>query len=53
MEQSPKKIYEDFLDNNLDKHTAIDLLISIIENSDDDIERIKCVENLKKMGEKK
>jgi Leucine-rich repeat (LRR) protein len=52
MEQSPKKIYENFLDNNLDKHTAIDLLISIIENSDDDIERIKCVENLKKMGEK-
>ena len=52
MEQSPKKIYENFLDNNLDKHTAIDLLISIIENSEDDIERINCVENLKKMGEK-
>lgn len=52
MEQSPKKIYENFLDNNLDKHTAIDLLISIIENSDDDIERIKCVVNLKKMGDK-
>jgi len=52
MEQSPKKIYDNFLDNNLDKHTAVDLLISIIENSDDDIERIKCVENLKKMGEK-
>jgi len=40
------------LDNKLDKHTAIDLLISIIENSDDDIERIKCVVNLKKMGDK-
>lgn len=52
MEQSPKKIYENFLDNNLDKHTAIDLLISIIENSDDNIERIKCVVNLKKMGDK-
>ncbi len=52
MEQSPKKIYENFLEKNLDKHTAVDLLISIIENSDDDIERIKCVENLKKMGEK-
>lgn len=52
MEQSPKKIYENFLDNNLDKQTAIDLLISIIENSDDDIERIECVVNLKKMGDK-
>jgi len=52
MEQSPKKIYDNFLDKNLDKHTAVDLLISIIENSDDDVERIKSVENLKKIGDK-
>ena len=51
MEQSPKKIYDNFLDKNLDKRTAVDLLISIIENSDNDVERIKSIESLKKIGD--
>ena len=49
MEQTPKKIYKDFQNKNIDKYSAVEILISIIENSDNEDERIECVENLKKI----
>jgi len=49
MEQTPKKIYKDFLNNNLDKNSAVDLLTSIIEHSDYEEKRIECVENIGKI----
>ena len=52
MEQTPKKIYKDFQNKNLDRYSAVEILISIIDNSDNEDERIECVENLKKIGVK-
>lgn len=46
MELSPKKIYKDFLENNLDKPSAAKLLLSLIENSE--IERVR-VESIKEL----
>ena len=34
MEIIPSKIYDDYLNNNLDKNSAIEILISLIEDSD-------------------
>lgn len=50
MELTPKKIYEDFETNKIDKRTAADLLISLIDNTDHEDTRIECIENLKKIG---
>jgi len=50
MDLSPEKIYEDFQRNDLDKSTAFELLISLIEHSDDDNIRVESIENLEKIG---
>ena len=50
MDLPPKKIYEDFQKNDLDKSTAFELLISLIEHSDDDLIRVESIENLEKIG---
>ena len=47
---TPEKICEEFENNNLDKHTAFDLLISLIENSEDENVRVKSIESLEKIG---
>lgn len=47
---TPEKICEEFENNNLDKHTAFDLLISLIENSENENDRVKSIENLEKIG---
>jgi hypothetical protein len=46
---SPKRIYKEFTENNLNKINAIDLLISIIDNSDDQSIRIEAIEILDKL----
>ncbi|MFX1356863.1 MAG: leucine-rich repeat domain-containing protein [Promethearchaeota archaeon] len=46
---SPKKVYEEYLENALNKITAINLLISIIENCEDESIRIEAIETLDKM----
>ena len=50
MDLTPEKIYEDFRKNNLDKSTAFELLISLIEHSDDDNIRVESIKNLEKIG---
>ncbi len=50
MELTPKKIYEDFEKNNIDKNTAAELLISLVDNTDLEDTRIECIENLQKLG---
>lgn len=47
---TPEKICEEFENNNLDKHTAFDLLISLIENSEDENVRVKSIKSLEKIG---
>ncbi len=47
---TPEKICEEFENNNLDKHTAFDLLISLIENSENENDRVKSIESLEKIG---
>ncbi len=47
---TPEKICEEFENNNLDKHTAFDLLISLIENSENENERVKSIESIEKIG---
>ncbi len=49
---TPNKIYEDFRNNNLDKTTASKLLISLIDNSKNDVIRVNCVEIIEKIGHK-
>ncbi|MFX1557666.1 MAG: leucine-rich repeat domain-containing protein [Promethearchaeota archaeon] len=49
MELTPKKILEEYQNNNLDKNTAIELLISLVENSDKDDVRIDSIKNLEKI----
>ncbi|MFX0071024.1 MAG: hypothetical protein ACFFAO_08035 [Candidatus Hermodarchaeota archaeon] len=47
---TPKKIYEDFINNKLSKETATELLISIIEGSYNEIDRVKCIEAFVKLS---
>jgi len=49
MEISPEKIYDDIKAGNLDKTSAIESLISIVENSDIDDIRVKSLEILEKI----
>ncbi len=54
MELNPNRIYEDHINNRLDKSTAIKQLISIIENYNDDTTRedsIKILANIKLTSE--
>ncbi|MFX1480565.1 MAG: hypothetical protein ACFFCI_20945, partial [Promethearchaeota archaeon] len=49
MNLTPTKIYENYRANILDKTETVDLLISLIENVDDDIIRRECLEILNKL----
>ncbi|MFX1237664.1 MAG: leucine-rich repeat domain-containing protein [Promethearchaeota archaeon] len=49
MEITPKIIYENFLNNHIGASSAISLLISIIENTENNSERIQCLEILNKI----
>ena len=46
MDLIPKKIYEDFCNNHMDKSSTIALLLSIIENYDDNDLRIESIDLL-------
>lgn len=46
----PNKILEDYKNNNLNKHSAIKSLISLIENSDNDDIRVECLRNFEEIG---
>ncbi|MFW9877723.1 MAG: leucine-rich repeat domain-containing protein [Candidatus Thorarchaeota archaeon] len=50
MELTPDKIYKDFLKNNLDKPSATKLLLSLIENSENDKFRADCIKELDHIG---
>jgi len=50
MDLTPNKIYSDYLKNNLDKSTAFELLISLIEHSDEDNIRVESIRTLEKIG---
>jgi Leucine-rich repeat (LRR) protein len=50
MEYTPEKILNEFNQRNLNKNSAIDQLISIIENSDRIKDRIKCIKILEQIG---
>ncbi|MFW9874903.1 MAG: leucine-rich repeat domain-containing protein [Candidatus Thorarchaeota archaeon] len=50
MELTPDKIYKDFLKNNLDKPSASKLLLSLIENSENDKIRADCIKDLDRIG---
>lgn len=50
MHLTPESIYRDYRNKALDKHAASDLLISIIENSNDELLRIKCIGYLQRIG---
>ena len=52
MALSPKKIYDDFNKKDIDKLSAADLLISLIENSDKVDTRLKSIETLEKIAAK-
>jgi len=49
MASSPRKIYEEFLDKSLDKNSAVLLLISLIENVDDNEVRFDSINILRKI----
>ncbi|MFW9950557.1 MAG: hypothetical protein ACFFKA_10595, partial [Candidatus Thorarchaeota archaeon] len=49
MESISKRIYEDFINKKASKIETIDLLLSLIENSDDDLIRIDCIKTLSKL----
>jgi len=50
MELTPEKILADFNDKKIDKNTAVELLTSLIDNTDYEDTRIECIENIKKIG---
>jgi len=50
MTLNPEKICEEFENHNLDKHTAFNLLISLIENSENENVRVESIESLEKIG---
>ena len=49
MALTPKKIYEDLKKKDIDKLSAADLLISLIENADTIDTRLESIETLKKI----
>lgn len=48
--KNPKKIYEDLKNGDLDKDSATDLLIFLIENADSTETRLKSINTLQKIG---
>ena len=53
MEQTPKKIYENYTRKSIDKISAVENLISIIENSNRNKNTVESIETLKKIDVKK
>ena len=51
MHLAPESIYKDYRNKALDKRSASDLLISIIENSNDELLRVKCMELIQRIGD--
>jgi hypothetical protein len=49
MELTPGKIYEEYLTNNLDKSSAIKLLLSLIENNDSNNLRVDGIKELERI----
>lgn len=49
MELTPGKIYEEYSTNNLDKSSAIKLLLSLIENSDSNYARVDSIKGLERI----
>ncbi|MHA2129168.1 MAG: HEAT repeat domain-containing protein, partial [Promethearchaeota archaeon] len=49
MDLTPNEIYENFRRNDVDISKTIDLLISLIENIEDDTVRYECIEILNKL----
>ncbi len=45
----PKKIYENYLKEKVGKKETVDLLITLIENIEDDIVRKECIDTLNKL----
>ena len=50
MELTPKKIYEDFRKNNIDRNYTAELFISLIDNTDQIDIRLESIKHLKKIG---
>ena len=50
MELTPRKIYEDFRKNNIDRNYTAELLISLIDNTDQIDIRLESIKHLKKIG---
>jgi len=51
MRLTPESIYSDYRNKALDKHSASILLISMIENSKNDVLRIKCIDFIQTIGD--
>lgn len=52
MVKTPKEVYHDFKKKDIDKLTAVDLLIYLLENANSDDTRIECLKILQKIGNK-
>ena len=50
MELSPQKVYQEYLKHNLDKPSAVKLLLSLIENSDSNKVRVDSIKELGHIG---
>jgi len=50
MELTPGKIYEEYEKNNIDKLSAVDLLFSLIDNSDKEKIRVESINELEHIG---
>jgi hypothetical protein len=50
MELTPRKIYEDFIKNNIDRNYSAELLISLVDNTDQNDIRLESIKHLKKIG---
>lgn len=50
MELTPGKIYEEYKKNNIDKLSAVDLLFSLIDNSDKEKIRVESINELENIG---
>ena len=50
MALTPKEIYRDFKNKNINQTTAFDLLTSLVENSENDNIRLESIINLEKIS---
>ncbi|MFW9820844.1 MAG: hypothetical protein ACFFE5_14645, partial [Candidatus Thorarchaeota archaeon] len=49
MELIPRKIYENFICEKISKNETVNLLLTLIENADDDVIRNDCIDTLNKL----